>query len=276
MGSGDTALKAAWAPDMQYLLDLNIPCILTCANDYMDVPGEMEIMQREKARFLLDPCRNPFAAMSTYRPEDNPSEETQANAYVYVVMGRTGCSGAPSTPMADTAALECSHVGVLRSADASPIGQDAVDPLSTIPKHSQEESSPNNTHNLDQRRHQNDRRIPRDDRTQENAASHRSCERGCELKELKIENGLSHMSCTSTAGAKVSCADENAGAVCSVIQVDRPGHRIYFFELQEKIAAPAIKVRLAAFVLVSCNCVLQLPTCIQRLVMFTPSHAMPH
>lgn len=90
MGSGDAALKASWAPDLQYLLEAGFPCIFTCANDYMDVPGEMEIMLREEARFLLQPCRNPFAAMTTFRPEDHPKEETQANSFVYAVMGRCG------------------------------------------------------------------------------------------------------------------------------------------------------------------------------------------
>lgn len=89
MGSGDQKLKDSWATDVAYLLDQDVPCFFTCANDYMDVPGEIQVMQRHRARFLMQPCPCPFAAMTVLVPEGPDSLcTTHANSFVYAVKGR--------------------------------------------------------------------------------------------------------------------------------------------------------------------------------------------
>lgn len=89
MGSGDQKLQDSWSKDVAFLLDQDILCLFTCANDYMDVPGEMKVMQGHGACFLMEPCSCPFGAMSVFVPEgDDKSLTTQANSFVYAVKGR--------------------------------------------------------------------------------------------------------------------------------------------------------------------------------------------
>jgi hypothetical protein len=88
MGSGDKALQASWSKDAAFLLDEDILCLFTCANDYMDVPGEVKVLQHQRAHFLLEPCPCPFAAMTVLVPETQSMQTTQANSFVYAVKGR--------------------------------------------------------------------------------------------------------------------------------------------------------------------------------------------
>ena len=89
MGSGDRKLQDSWSADVAFLLDQDVLCLFTCANDYMDVPGEREVMNKHDARFLLEPCTCPFAAMTVLVPEGPHSHcTTQANSFVYAVKGR--------------------------------------------------------------------------------------------------------------------------------------------------------------------------------------------
>ena len=91
MGSGEKKLQESWAADVAFLLDQDILCLFTCANDYMDVPGERRVMQKHNACFLLEPCACPFAAMTVLVPEGPHSHcTTQANSFVYAVKGRAG------------------------------------------------------------------------------------------------------------------------------------------------------------------------------------------
>jgi hypothetical protein len=89
MGSGDQKLQASWSTDVAFLLDQDILCLFTCANDYMDVPGEVRVMQQHQARFMIAPCPCPFAAMTVLVPEGSQSHcTTQANSFAYAVKGR--------------------------------------------------------------------------------------------------------------------------------------------------------------------------------------------
>lgn len=89
MGSGDQKLRKSWSMDVAFLLDQDILCFFTCANDYMDVPGDLKVMQQHNARFLLEPCACPFAAMTVLVAEGPDSHcTTQANSFVYAVRGK--------------------------------------------------------------------------------------------------------------------------------------------------------------------------------------------
>lgn len=89
MGSGDKKLQDSWATDIAFLLGQDIPCLFTCANDYMDVPGEVKVLQEHNARFLMEPCSCPFGCMTVLVPEGPDSQyTTQGNSFVYAVKGR--------------------------------------------------------------------------------------------------------------------------------------------------------------------------------------------
>jgi hypothetical protein len=139
LGSGDNALRESWLPDVKYLLDLDIPCIFTCANDYMDVPGEVDVMRQARANFLLQPCPNPFGAMTILVAEGEGNSEctTQANAYVYAVKGRDPvATGSAATTSASEASLH-SQLGRGRAAATTaagcPVGAKVRPPLSQGP-----------------------------------------------------------------------------------------------------------------------------------------------
>lgn len=92
-GSGDDALKKSWHGDLKHLLDSGFPCIFTCANDYNDVHGELEVLLRLNARIVMKPAKSPFHAL-TVAHEDGNRQETwsSANSFVYAVQGTLASS----------------------------------------------------------------------------------------------------------------------------------------------------------------------------------------
>jgi len=110
MGSGLWPLMKSWLPDLLLLVRSRFVAIFTCANDWSDLRGEVEVFKTLHAHFALKPQRNPFkAATIVHEPGDGPrSEWSCSSCFVYAVHG---CEdGGPMPPAPGSA----SSVGALR------------------------------------------------------------------------------------------------------------------------------------------------------------------
>ena len=53
MASGDAALRASWAADLDELLDRQFTCIFTCASDHTDLKGNFEGGRTRLGRLIV-------------------------------------------------------------------------------------------------------------------------------------------------------------------------------------------------------------------------------
>jgi len=90
--TGDAALRASWSSDLRELLGRGWPCVFTCANDHSDLKGERALMEGElRARYVVYPRKNPFAAVTTLHPPgQRDTGWYAANSFLYVVAGTQG------------------------------------------------------------------------------------------------------------------------------------------------------------------------------------------
>jgi len=87
-GSGDKELQQSWIGDLKHLLKLGFPCLFTCANDYNDVRKEVEVMKGLRAKFIMEPTKSPFHAVTVAHEEGNREDTwSSANSFVYAVQG---------------------------------------------------------------------------------------------------------------------------------------------------------------------------------------------
>jgi hypothetical protein len=87
-GAGFPELALAWLQDLVGLCSLRIPCIMTCANDYSDLKGELAMLDHFlKPQFLFQPQTNPFRAVSTFRAAEGDSEWSSSSSHVYAFRG---------------------------------------------------------------------------------------------------------------------------------------------------------------------------------------------
>ena len=60
-------LLLEWLQDLYFLTGTQLPLVFTCANDYADLSGENQIMQKLMGSYyLLPPTENPFGFASTF------------------------------------------------------------------------------------------------------------------------------------------------------------------------------------------------------------------
>ena len=87
-GAGFPQLAFAWLQDLIGLCSLRIPCIMTCANDYSDLRGELTMLDHfVKPQFLFQPQSNPFRAVSTFRAAEGDTEWSSSSSHVYAFRG---------------------------------------------------------------------------------------------------------------------------------------------------------------------------------------------
>lgn len=79
----------SWARDLRLLCEHDIPIIVTQANDYSDLRGETRLLTEViRARYVLIPSRNPFAAATCVHEEERSQTTWScANSYFYAVQG---------------------------------------------------------------------------------------------------------------------------------------------------------------------------------------------
>lgn len=98
LGGGGGALARAWAPDLVLALKRpNTPLVLTCANEFADLRGELGVFRALGARLIVQPARNPYQAYThaigdgvdkkkTVSPEEK-KRSSCANSFTYAVFG---------------------------------------------------------------------------------------------------------------------------------------------------------------------------------------------
>ena len=60
-------LLLEWLSDLYFLTGTKLPLIFTCANDYADLLGENQIMQKILGcKYILQPTENPYGFASTF------------------------------------------------------------------------------------------------------------------------------------------------------------------------------------------------------------------
>lgn len=99
LGSGELSLMASWLPDLIALIKAGLPAAFTCANEAADLFGETRVMGKLlKARFVVEPYKNKWHAVTTYRCEGEQGEKeyTCANSFVYAVCGTADSSATAS------------------------------------------------------------------------------------------------------------------------------------------------------------------------------------
>ena len=87
-------LLLEWLGDLYFLTGTKLPLIFTCANDYADLDGENQIMQKILGcNYILQPTENPYGFASTFisevAPEGREDMEnySRGNSFVYAVQG---------------------------------------------------------------------------------------------------------------------------------------------------------------------------------------------
>ena len=85
-------LLLEWLGDLYFLTGTKMPLIFTCANDYADLDGESQIMQKLLGcRYLIAPMENPYGFASTFIAEDTNGESvnnySRGNSFLYAVQG---------------------------------------------------------------------------------------------------------------------------------------------------------------------------------------------
>jgi len=89
-GFGTVPLVDSWVKDLEYILDSNLRCVFTQANDYSDLRGELVVLRSLfEAQFVLGPLKNPFhMAMTACEKDPYTSPWSCGNSYMYIVQGR--------------------------------------------------------------------------------------------------------------------------------------------------------------------------------------------
>lgn len=79
----------SWLPDLQWLIESQLPLFFTCANDYGDVRGEVAVMKALGAKFIIPPQENKFSFATTLVGEEGSSDKhySRGNSFFYAVSG---------------------------------------------------------------------------------------------------------------------------------------------------------------------------------------------
>ena len=90
--SHNFSLLWSWLPDLMVLTKMPVPLIFTCANDYADVRGEVEVMTKlVGVRFLRPPVENSVGFATTLLGEgvkaEDPTGWSRGNSYWYATWG---------------------------------------------------------------------------------------------------------------------------------------------------------------------------------------------
>ena len=90
--SHNFSLLWSWLPDLMLLTKIRAPLVFTCANDYADVRGEMEVMHKLLgARFIAAPEKNAAGFATTLLGEGVAPEDatgwSRGNSFWYSVCG---------------------------------------------------------------------------------------------------------------------------------------------------------------------------------------------
>eukprot|EP01041_Mallomonas_annulata_P004553 gene4553-9033_t len=86
-------LLRSWLPDLYFLTATSLPLLFTCANEKVDLVGEIRVMTHILgANFISQPTENPFSFASTMvppnaRPDVIESEYYRGNSHWYAVQG---------------------------------------------------------------------------------------------------------------------------------------------------------------------------------------------
>lgn len=94
-GSGIGELMWSWTPELLRIAAEGFLAVFTCANDYSDLRGEVNLLKLLKCRTVLPPLKNPFEAATVVKEPGETRDEdgdlrvewSRSSAYVYAVRG---------------------------------------------------------------------------------------------------------------------------------------------------------------------------------------------